>query len=140
MSKSEGAVVAPEGVASARTDRSCRAHVCSCVASAARVERAVCSTGTAWGLLERAPLWVLALWFLIRHAVYVGVVMTVLIGDLVSDLGDVVLFLSIFAVHLYKLARFSQSVDEKTPPRPKTVGDQPSEARRTPPVEQTCEA
>ena len=43
-----------------------------CASHVLRWERAICKTGTAWGLLAGAPLWALILWWLIRHAFYLG--------------------------------------------------------------------
>ncbi len=75
-----------------------------CVNTVIEIESVVCATGTAYGLLKDKPLWVLALYFCARHAVYFSIAVLLLFKA-----GDaVVLPLGAFfiTVHMYKLISF----------------------------------
>ena len=78
-----------------------------CARGALAIERAACMTGTAWGLLANAPLWILTMWWIVRHGVYFGLsTLIVVYGDRTSFAVLAVFFL---VVHLYKVIRFSQA-------------------------------
>ncbi|KAG8464284.1 hypothetical protein KFE25_003347 [Diacronema lutheri] len=73
------------------------------VERAVRVERAVCATGTAWGLLKGQPSGVLVAFWAVRHVLYatVAVLLMLFVPRAVVGIG-----IFILVVHMYKLGRF----------------------------------
>ena len=70
-------------------------------------ERAVCKTGTAWGLLASAPLWALFIWWVVRHSVYAGITLLVI---MYGERQGMVAFSVVFLVaHTYKIVRYTQA-------------------------------
>jgi len=70
-------------------------------------ERAVCKTGTAWGLLANAPLWALFIWWVVRHSVYAGITLLVI---MYGERQGMVAFSVVFLVaHTYKIVRYTQA-------------------------------
>uniref|UniRef100_A0A6S8FXF8 Uncharacterized protein n=1 Tax=Aplanochytrium stocchinoi TaxID=215587 RepID=A0A6S8FXF8_9STRA len=88
----------------------------ACWQKALAVETKVCATGTAWGLLDKSSTQVLVLWWAIRHTVYFGAAILLLINVEDSVTGFAIFFM---AVHLYKLGRFlakSENEQQKSAP------------------------
>lgn len=82
-----------------------------CLSRALAWERAVCKTGTAWGLLANAPLWALIIWWMVRHGLYAGVtVLVIMYGGRPGMVAFSVVFL--FA-HMYKVVRYMQAEQAK---------------------------
>jgi hypothetical protein len=72
-----------------------------------KVERAVCATGTAWGLLKGYPTWVLLAYWLARHLVYgtAAVLLIIYIPGSVIGVGVFFFFIRQWRVLPTPLAR-----------------------------------
>ena len=69
------------------------------------IEKKVCATGTAWGLLSGAPLWQLIAFWLLRHGIYGTIAVVLIVRAPASALAVSIFFL---VVHMYKGFRFMQ--------------------------------
>ena len=78
------------------------------------LERKICATGTAWGLLKGAPTVVLAVWWLVRHASYFLLLSWLLTQHPESKSLRIAIGVFILAVHSYKMMRFAQQDDFNT--------------------------
>ncbi len=74
----------------------------SCWTSLAHLEWLCCSMGNLWGRIESTSAW--GLWWLARHAIYVGLTIV-----LVALVPTAILYVSVIflVAHVYKFARFA---------------------------------
>ena len=68
-----------------------------------RVEGMICKTGTAWGLLDGKPGYLLVAWWMLRHLIYGAMAIGLLI---VLPSSSVVLIPFILFAHVYKAVMF----------------------------------
>ena len=75
-----------------------------------QIHRDMCATGTMWGVLKDAPFWKLALWWLVRHAIYGSVIAAIIISELPAIVYQI-LGVFIMVIHSYKLWRYLSADD-----------------------------
>ena len=95
-------------------------------------EKAACRTGTAWGLLAKAPLWVLTIWWAVRHAIYIAITMPILFFGGRATLT--ILGVLIIVVHMYKIVRLAQQTQDETSKPPARESKPPADETKAPPV------
>ena len=89
----------------------------------AAVEKRVCATGTAWGLLRGAPLWALFLWWAVRHGIYV-ITAFLLLAAFKGAAIPIGVF--VVAVHVYKVIAFVRN--DAAAQKQERVQTQPADA------------
>ena len=75
-----------------------------------QIHRGICATGTMWGVLKDAPFWKLALWWLVRHAIYGSVIAAIIISEPPAIVYQI-LGVFIMVIHSYKLWRYLSADD-----------------------------
>ena len=70
----------------------------------------MCATGTMWGVLKDAPFWKLALWWLVRHIIYGGVIAAIVISEPPAIVYQI-LGVFIMVIHSYKLWQYLSADD-----------------------------
>lgn len=96
----------------------------SCLDECIRLEKVVCATGTAWGLLASQPLLVLVAFWMLRHCLYFF--LAFLVATRGGQVGVVALGVFILYVHLHKIALFLRTnpPESVSPPPSKEAAEE----------------
>ena len=82
----------------------------SCSKPLADLESQICATGTAWGLLDSQPMWVLTAYFCFRHVVYFGIFVALFFAGVNVYIPLVVVFA---VAHSWKFSLFMRHGKEQ---------------------------